>query len=955
MLLLRVLATALATGSLATAAKPINGNPHVERIGTDMRVVPEVESGKECSALCLDEARCEGWTWYSCEKQCKLMRKSKARKWSSGACAGESGTAQQLGSDRLYKTVPLGWTAATGWLLAQLKIEADGQLSRLNQLKPDLADDAAWVDDTQDDTVNIPDETGPYWLNGLVPSAALLNASALLPEHVFSGILDEDVENGNPVTKKLLSALMPTQRLAEKVSAVVEKRVWRIISDDLPSSLRGPADGFCGAGDDFKYGWHLAAALLQYADAHAGDEAAAASQAAVVQFIGEMYVRALELPLDVWSSLRYQDLVYLAQTAYDQNPMGQEQLLVDFMRLVNARGFEWDDHYSGHSVRESFFPMVPNSTWARTDDGVTHAMATKAEAVAARLQDRTVRATVFETQLAMQHQYHGQPYGTFAAAEGSLGGRNLTRGVDVCAAVEQMHSLDVSFHQFGDVHILDKAERIAFNALPGSLTPDLWQHQYLAHASDRMSKYLGKPNLAKMHGATVKPATVESCTDHPQGVPIFAKNVVLTFDSHGLAGLAVGMFAPVDTTIRAGALDGTRVEIKTDYPFGDTVGINVTVPETVPMLPFRVRIPGWADRATLVVVNGTSSDAKNGTMCEVTLTPGTTELVLELRPEVRVEFGWGAGDANAAAVVRGPLLFSHGLDDQDGVWAPFNNSNTNVTYNATWNYALSIDPRDAASSFSVVHGETAQTTPFNNPGYPVYIQAKARLMPRWVPKMAFWGKRKVFQIVEPPRSPSFCSDPEACGAEVNVTLVPFGATDLRVSAFPWICDAPAASCFENAAGSRDTKLVVDYGGVMYGDGTSPHRNAHNMLLRSGRPKMETNITVSQMIFDPTRKLSSLSVSYQYQTSSKLTSTKPAGTVMKIGLVNAMTNEFILAYESPPLTDYLYNFNGTYSPPVTVTAALDLAVTQPHQIRFRFFNNGKNVNLLTPLTFHLKWD
>ena len=44
--------------------------------------------------------------------------------------------------------------------------------------------------------------------------------------------------------------------------------------------------------------------------------------------------------------------------------------------------------------------------------------------------------------LAMQDMYHGQPHGMFAADE-CFGGRNLNRGIELCAVVEQMYVLPV--------------------------------------------------------------------------------------------------------------------------------------------------------------------------------------------------------------------------------------------------------------------------------------------------------------------------------------------------------------------------------------------------------------------------------------------------------------------------------------------------------------------------------
>jgi DUF1680 family protein len=75
-----------------------------------------------------------------------------------------------------------------------------------------------------------------------------------------------------------------------------------------------------------------------------------------------------------------------------------------------------------------------------------------------------------------------QPYGMFGADE-VFSGRNLNRGIELCAVVEQMYSLQHMFRVQGDPLFLDVDERVAYNALPGTVTADMWAHQYLQQAS----------------------------------------------------------------------------------------------------------------------------------------------------------------------------------------------------------------------------------------------------------------------------------------------------------------------------------------------------------------------------------------------------------------------------------------------------------------------------------------
>ena len=74
-------------------------------------------------------------------------------------------------------------------------------------------------------------------------------------------------------------------------------------------------------------------------------------------------------------------------------------------------------------------------------------------------------------------RYHGQVTGMFSGDE-CLAGRNPLQGTELCAVVEFMYSLETLFATFGNPMFGDRLERVAFNALPAAISPDMWSHQY---------------------------------------------------------------------------------------------------------------------------------------------------------------------------------------------------------------------------------------------------------------------------------------------------------------------------------------------------------------------------------------------------------------------------------------------------------------------------------------------
>ena len=137
----------------------------------------------------------------------------------------------------------------------------------------------------------------------------------------------------------------------------------------------------------------------------------------------------------------------------------------------------------------------------------------------------------------------------------------------------------------------------------------------------------------------------------------------------------------------------------------------------------------------------------------------------------------GAAATNAAAVTRGALLFGITLAEQKKVvktWAPFNNTDFDLTTNDKWNYAL-----DLTKPLTFKWASAVPKMPFDHHSFPGSVYATARLANDWTENSA------VNATQEPPASPIKC-DVASCSNEMPVTLVPYGSTNLRISAMPWL-------------------------------------------------------------------------------------------------------------------------------------------------------------------------
>lgn len=147
------------------------------------------------------------------------------------------------------------------------------------------------------------------------------------------------------------------------------------------------------------------------------------------------------------------------------NILGEEAMLLDTMQLLKASGTDWTSVFSPTN-----FPTDDVGTNGTIENhGVNLGQALKAEAVGYRFTKSQADMDSTAQRWEILYKYHGRPSGIFAADE-HLAGLDANRGAELCTVVETMYSGSYVYQSFGENIVADRVERMAYNALPATLT-----------------------------------------------------------------------------------------------------------------------------------------------------------------------------------------------------------------------------------------------------------------------------------------------------------------------------------------------------------------------------------------------------------------------------------------------------------------------------------------------------
>ncbi|MDH7639097.1 beta-L-arabinofuranosidase domain-containing protein [Sphingomonas oryzagri] len=617
-----------------------------------------------------------------------------------------------------FLPLPSGSIRPAGWLERQMRIQADGMGGRLDETWPDVGPNSGWLGGTGESW-----ERGPYFVDGLLPLAWALDDPAL--------------------------------------KAKAQRFIDWTLDHPQPDGMFGPTSN-----DDWWPRMVMLKVLIQYHEL--------TDDPRVIPLMRRYFAHQLKAlparPLKDWGRFRWQDELVAVLWLY--NRTGDASLL-QLAELLRAQGWNWQAEYADFPFKaklsaeelgldESKGGNSANGLSDRTlsAHGVNNAMGVKTSPLWSIVSGRATDRDAIKAELAVLDRYHGLPIGIFSADE-HLAGTSPSQGIETCAIVEMMYSLELALAITGDAAIADRIERIAYNALPAAFTDDMWAHQY-----DQQPNQI-KCSLAKGPWTTNGPEAnlfglephFGCCTaNFHQGWPKL--NASLWMATAG-GGLAAMLYAPCTVSTVVGDVP-LRIEQATDYPFRDTVSIALH-PEREVAFPLVLRVPGWA-RSAKISINGAPAHAASS------------------RGFVTIRRSWRAGDRveasfdvatrrvetadGASTVEHGALLYVLPIEENWEKWRPRGLTADWQVYPASpWNVGLAPDA-------SLHRTERAVSpTPFSRRSPAAVVTTSGQAVPEWIEAHGGYAE-------PPPRGLT------GNGDQRPLTLIPYGAAKLRITAFP---------------------------------------------------------------------------------------------------------------------------------------------------------------------------
>lgn len=603
-----------------------------------------------------------------------------------------------MGKYQFYTTKEL---KPKGWLKRQLEIQANGLSGNLDKVWRDVKD-SKWIGGEAEGWERV-----PYWLDGFIPLAYLLENEDMIAR-----------------ARKYVEAIMQAQRPDGWICPCSE--------EEIPSYDT--------------WAVQLITKVLTVYYECSGDERV---PQVIYKTLRNYYdlLSSGTIKLFDWGKHRWYECFIAIRFLKERY---QEEWIDDLGRILKEQGFDY-----GEAVETWKRPL---NKWTQYTHIVNLAMMLKAEAVSCDIlkESYTDRAEYFYEIL---DKYNGTPVGLFTGDE-CLSGLSPIQGTELCAVAEQMYSYELLYAYTGDKKWAERFEVLAFNALPATISDDMWAHQYVQMSNQiACQKFPGRSlfrtNDSEAHLFGLEPNFGCCTANFNQAWPKFALSAFMHNENTIVSAV------PVPAELKT---DDVCITLETEYPFKNELVYRIDAGKAVQLV---VRIPSFAEN---VKIDGETVNAAE-------------EQVFDVygKKEIRITFETTAHYVERPyqlkSVKCGSLIFSLPIKyekvkheyEKDGVERKYPYCDYEYVGKSDWNYGY------CGEIFSVER-KPVDKVPFSSENPPVILKTSVRKIP--------WGLEDGFETVCAKVPESL----EPIGEAEIAELYPYGCAKLRMTELPMVKD-----------------------------------------------------------------------------------------------------------------------------------------------------------------------
>ena len=592
-----------------------------------------------------------------------------------------------------------------GWLRRQLEIQAESLSGNLDKVWRDVRD-SAWIGGDAEGWERV-----PYWLDGFIPLAYLLENEDMIAR-----------------AKKYIDAILSYQKESGWICPCAEEEIPTY--DSWAVQL-------------------ISKVLVVYYEC-SRDERIPDVLYRVMKNYHDL-LSSGTITLFKWGKARWFEAfiaIDFLKKRYD------EEWLSDLARILKNQGTDYPS--LTHLWKR------PLDKWTFETHIVNLAMMLKYEAVSHDLLGEEY-ADFAETLSEVLRTYNGTPVGLFTGDE-CLSGLSPIQGTELCAVAEQMYSYEHLFAATGDFKWAERLEVLAFNALPATISDDMWAHQYV-QLSNQIAciRFPGKPifgtNGREAHLFGLEPNYGCCTANFNQAWPKFALSAFMRKEYAN--GDSVMSVIPVPSSLKT---DDYSITLNTNYPFENSFEYTT---EAKKGFDLYIRIPSFAKN---VKVN--DRYIRHGDHVYIATEAGEKKVIrieFDTTPEF-FERPYNLHSARCGSLVFSlPIAYEKKMYEyeKNEVERKFPYCDYEYIPKSEWNYAFS-------SLELKINQKNISDIPFSSEHPPVTLTAKMKQIP--------WGLAERHENVcaKVPESRTPISN------EREIELYPYGCAKLRMTEMPII-------------------------------------------------------------------------------------------------------------------------------------------------------------------------